>query len=118
MKPMDVLQQLQAWYTRQCDGDWEHQQGITIQSLDNPGWLVKVDLVGTDLIERPFNLVMEPVDAQGFQQSDRWLHCDVKDGVWHGAGDETKLGRILEAFITWANHGSSPPRDNGTEGKS
>lgn len=27
---------LQRWLLAQCDGDWEHGDGITIQSLDNP----------------------------------------------------------------------------------
>ena len=43
---MNSLQWLQQWYYAHCDDTWEHQHGITIQSLDNPGWLVKVDLAG------------------------------------------------------------------------
>ncbi|MGL4464545.1 MAG: Imm53 family immunity protein [Planctomycetia bacterium] len=27
---MDTLARLQDWYAAQCDGDWEHQQGIRI----------------------------------------------------------------------------------------
>ncbi|TMB85990.1 MAG: hypothetical protein E6J45_14585 [Chloroflexi bacterium] len=33
----DPLALLQHWYLSRCDGEWEHQRGITIESLDNPG---------------------------------------------------------------------------------
>lgn len=39
---------LQTWYSDRCDGDWEHEFGIKITTIDNPGWLLEVDLVGTD----------------------------------------------------------------------
>jgi hypothetical protein len=28
---------LQQWYADHADGEWEHQNGITIATLDNPG---------------------------------------------------------------------------------
>ena len=45
----ESLVRLQLWYSRQCDGDWEHGLGIRIESLDNPGWSVRIDLKGTNL---------------------------------------------------------------------
>src|SRR3954469_18783567 len=45
----DVLDQLQRWYAQHCNGEWEHSYGISIQTLDNPGWRVKIDLHQTDL---------------------------------------------------------------------
>ena len=39
---------LERWYQAQCDGDWEHHSGVTIETLDNPGWLVKIDLRGVE----------------------------------------------------------------------
>ncbi len=44
---MDSVQWLQTWYQAQCDNDWEHQYGVKIDSLDNPGWMVSIDLFGT-----------------------------------------------------------------------
>ncbi|WP_203237204.1 Imm53 family immunity protein [Streptomyces gilvosporeus] len=38
--PLDPLSSLTAWYTSQCDGGWEHEYGIRIETLDNPGWSV------------------------------------------------------------------------------
>ena len=97
-----ILQALQKWYADQCDGEWEHRYGIEISTLDNPGWLVKIDLVGTELEARSFEPIADNVDASGFQHSDRWLHCSVTDGVWQGAGDESKLHMILQTFLAWA----------------
>ncbi len=99
---MTLLHRLQDWYGRQCDGDWEHRRGVTIETCDNPGWWVKVELKGTPLEAKVFEPVSENVDARRFQQGPRWLDCRVLDGVWSGAGDETKLERILEIFLSWA----------------
>lgn len=32
----DTLLKIQNWYIEQFDGDWEHDDGIKIQSIDNP----------------------------------------------------------------------------------
>jgi len=29
---------LQSWCANHCDGDWERQHGIGIDTLDNPDW--------------------------------------------------------------------------------
>jgi hypothetical protein len=63
---------------------------------------VHINLKGTCLESVPFQHIAENVDAAGFEQGSRWLVCRVRDGVWEGAGDETKLERILEMFLSWA----------------
>lgn len=104
-----ALVRLQAWYARQCDGEWEHHHGITVESCDNPGWWVKIDLLGTPLAVRQFDPIAENVDTEDFQLGERWLVCRVAEGVWTGAGDETKLERILENFLSWAESTSNSP---------
>ena len=49
---MNALQRLQDWYSAQCNGDWEHQQGVRIESLDNPGWALDIDLADTALADK------------------------------------------------------------------
>ena len=44
-----MLEWLQDWYLKQCDGGWEHEYGIKIETLDNPGWKVIIDLAYTEL---------------------------------------------------------------------
>lgn len=99
---MDVLDELQRWYSTQCNGEWEQDRGIQIESCDNPGWWVKIDVAGTVLASREFQTIAESVDSNGCQQRDRWLYCRLANGVWHGAGDETKLRLIIKTFIDWA----------------
>ena len=99
---MSTLTRLQAWYSRYCDEVWEHKHGVVIESCDNPGWWVKVDLAGTPLQSRPFAEVEQGVDREGFPLGPRWMHCRVVRGVWHGAGDETQLEQVLERFLAWA----------------
>jgi hypothetical protein len=43
----NVLVWLQGWYAAQCDGDWEHERGVKIETLDNPEWAIRIDLEGT-----------------------------------------------------------------------
>jgi hypothetical protein len=99
---MSTLARLQAWYTHQCNGEWEHASGISIQSCDNPGWWVKIDLAGTPLEAATFTEIAEGVDAGRFALGPVWLSCHSEEGVWHGAGDETRLEQILEIFLAWA----------------
>lgn len=99
---MSTLARLQTWYTRQCNGVWEHASGVVIESCDNPGWWVKIHLRGTPLHPCAFAEVAEGVDSQRIARGPRWLSCRVEGEIWHGAGDETQLERILEIFLAWA----------------
>ena len=89
----DLLTQLQAWYADQCDGDWEHTYGITIESLDNPGWRVQVDLVGTRLAR----LIDEGVQVE--HSATDWLHWSVSDGRFVAACGPSGLGGAISAFL-------------------
>ena len=35
---VSIINWLEEWYVSNCDGDWEHTFGITINTIDNPGW--------------------------------------------------------------------------------
>jgi hypothetical protein len=95
---MGELDRLQAWYLAQCDGDWEHGFGVSIQTLDNPGWQVTVDLKGTslaDLLFLPVARGVEPDEAD-------WVHCKVEGHQFLGHGGAENLGEILRIFLEWA----------------
>jgi hypothetical protein len=49
-----TLRRFSDWYRSQCNDTWEHQYGIRIDSLDNPGWSVTISLTGTPLESRVF----------------------------------------------------------------
>lgn len=97
-----LLLRLSRWFATHCNGEWEHHHGISIQTTDNPGWWVRIALDGTELAGCDFAAVSDNVDARGFPSGQRWLHCSLKDGQWHGAGDETRLQEIIARFLAWA----------------
>ena len=46
---IELLFCLQKWFYSNCNGDWEHNQNITITTIDNPGWSVTINLENTDM---------------------------------------------------------------------
>jgi hypothetical protein len=97
---MDQLSRLRNWYAAQCDGDWEHSYGIKLDTLDNPGWQLYIDLVDTELEHRPFNAVL-----RGDSNADGdWLHCKVESGRFEAAGGIPNLPDMLESFLQWAGY--------------
>jgi immunity protein 53 of polymorphic toxin system len=91
-----TLEELQHWYRSQCDGDWEHGDGIKIESLDNPGWRVRISLRDTNLKSKPFRGISR------LEPENDWIRCWVQDGYFEGAGDAHKLEEILQTFLTWS----------------
>jgi Immunity protein 53 len=91
------LEWLCDWFASQCNGDWEHGFGITIGTLDNPGWSFRVDLTDTPLADRPFS-------PDEIEAGDRWLRLWKEDEppVFHAAGSPTALPEIIERFRKWA----------------
>src|SRR5205085_2561511 len=87
---------IEAWYRAQCNGYWEHANGITIETLDTPGWMVTIDLTETALEDHP----MQPVRHERSEQD--WIACTVERNKFRGQGDSTKLTEILEVFKKWA----------------
>lgn len=98
MERMDgdsLLAWLQDWYERQCDGDWEHQYGVSIETLDNPGWGVKIDLRGTALDGQS----LEWTRHDGSETN--WFQYGVRNERFEAFGDPQKLHTILRVFRDW-----------------
>jgi len=92
MSKLTLLRWIQQWYESECNGDWEHQYGVKIDTIDNPGWTVDIDLFETDLHDLQIEYCLE-------QSSERdWLGISVTKHVFEGIGDPTKLELILERF--------------------
>ncbi len=45
----ETIERIQDWYKINCNGDWEHSYGFKIETLDNPGWAIKIDIAETAL---------------------------------------------------------------------
>lgn len=47
----NIINWLEYWVKLQIDGDWEHEQGISITMFDNPGWNMVIYLVHYEPLE-------------------------------------------------------------------
>ena len=95
----NAVQFVQSWYQAQCNGVWEHANGITIETLATPGWQVTIDLGETVLEGR----TMREFAARRSERD--WIVCKVEHSQFRGEGDPNKLTAILHIFETFA----SPP---------
>jgi Immunity protein 53 len=105
---MNVWSDVQNWFASNCDGEWEHDFGIKIETMSDPGWLVVVDLDDTNLEGREFT----PVAEQTSESS--WIDCRVEQAKYRGMGDPSRVEEILRIFVDWAKSQNedwlTPPR--------
>ena len=99
----DVWTWLQAWYVNQCDGDWEHQYGVTISTLDNPGWEVKIDL--PDHNPAPASYQRRETHRSEDDWCITWTEVSGEEGTFHAACGPTNLAEALHSFRVWAAKG-------------
>jgi hypothetical protein len=87
-----MLDWLQRWYKDHCDGDWEHEYGVLIQNIDNPGWMVTIDLSYTEL-----SGLKIPHTLNDFSE-EHWLAYSIEDNKFIASGDPDRLDEILRLF--------------------
>jgi Immunity protein 53 len=98
---MDNLTWLQQWYASHCDGEWEHGHGVHIDTLDNPGWAIKIALRGTPYVE----LIFDEIERKGEED---WIVCRKRDGFFEGCGGAKNLDEILGVFRAWVDSRLEP----------
>jgi hypothetical protein len=103
---MSGLQRLQAWYAEQCNGSWEHECGVKIESIDDPGWRVRVGLRGTPLHAHDFT------ELERLHAGEEWVHCRVRNGCFEGYGGPQMLEEIVKIFLAWADTHAELPTAN------
>lgn len=81
-----------------CIGDWEHTYGITIETIDNPGWSLEVELADTPLYEKKFQDLKIQRDDE-----DDWVIVKVIDGNFIGYGGPQSLEELINIFLEWAS---------------
>lgn len=89
------LEWLENWYTSQCDGDWEHMYGITIETVDNPGWYITINLIGTECEKSYFPHLKNNADEMD------WYFCLVRNGNFEASCGPKQLEEILQIFRNW-----------------
>lgn len=94
---MNGLKKLEDWYSEQCDGDWEHEFGIRIENIDNPGWKIVIPLEKT-IYE---SLFFEEIEVNRTEND--WIHCKKDEGHFKGWGGSNNLNDILKIFFSWVD---------------
>lgn len=92
---VSLLEWLMVWYRSMCDGDWEHQNGIRISTIDNPGWSLDVDLSNTYLA----GISMPP---KMIERSDSdWLFVEIEDDTFRARGGIENLSEMMDTFVAF-----------------
>ncbi|MHA7966704.1 immunity 53 family protein [Paenibacillus sp. CAU 1782] len=86
---------MEEWYERQCNEDWEHTNGIKLDTIDNPGWVLEISLEETELEEKYF----KQIDIERSETD--WIHCRVENWVFKGYGGVKNLQEIIRTFKEW-----------------
>ena len=91
-----IIQWLQGWTKSQIDGDWEHELGISISMLDNPGWILSADVSN-------YGDFLKETKPLGRDNDVDWIDFEVrviaKTYVYIEIfGDISKLNKILYSF--------------------
>jgi len=93
-----MIRKLESWYVDQCDGDWEHGLGITIESLDNPGWMLRINIEATSLDQSGFDWVK-------IERSDLdWVFYRSTGRLFEAACGPQNLEEAIRLFLDFAGH--------------
>lgn len=93
---MDILLWLQKWFDENCVEDWQHFYGIKIETLDNPGWHISIDLKETRVENKPFQEIIKDLESDL-----DWLHCKVENTIFSGNCSPKHLITVLDLFKKW-----------------
>ena len=93
---MEAIERIQQWYADQCNGDWEHSWGIKITALDNPGWMIDINLTDTKLEEKLYN----PVKIERTERD--WVVAVIKNKQFQLRCGPLNLNEALTIFCDWA----------------
>jgi hypothetical protein len=100
----DPLTALQQWYLAQCDGDWEHEYGVELTTLDNPGWALDVNLA-----DSAFNVQDKERELVERSEHD-WVAWGVEREKFAGACGPLNLSELIGIFLAFVE---SPDRRTG-----
>ena len=90
------MNKLINWYREQCNGNWEHQYGFTIETTDNPGIWLQIDLLDTGI-----DLTSREVYSENNSDTD-WIVASVKDCKFDGACSLQNLDKLIGIFFSKA----------------
>jgi Immunity protein 53 len=91
-----IIEGLESWFSARCDGDWEHSYGLSIESTDNPGWHVEIDLMETVVADTELAFSREE------RSESDWVQFEIRAGKFVGSGGVGNLAEILRRFLVLA----------------
>jgi hypothetical protein len=91
----DAMALLEKWYASRCDGEWEHSYGVEIETIDNPGWVVKIDLRRTPKEKA----ALDPVKLD--RSDTDWIRYWTEKGQFHIACGAQNLSESIHIFLKW-----------------
>lgn len=95
---MTNLQWLQEWLLENCNMDSsDHDYDISIETLDNPGWHIRIQVQDTKLENEKFEKI-----AIQREDENNWLHCKVEDKTFESACGPRNLDEVISIFKEWA----------------
>ncbi|SRR5258708_36281531 len=89
------LSKLESWYASQCNGEWEHGYGVKIDTLDNPGWSLKIDLRGT----KKQNSALDRITIERTETD--WLQYWTEKKQFHLRCGTLNLSEAVDIFVKW-----------------
>jgi len=89
------LSALEQWYASQCNGEWEHGYGVQIDTLDNPGWNMRIGLHGT----KRQGAALARVALNRSQ--DDWISYWVEKEEFQVACGPKNLSEAIDIFVVW-----------------
>jgi hypothetical protein len=90
-----TLTWLQEWYADHSRGREVEGNGILIQTLEKPEWLIKINLSFSFLNSKQF----EDITIQ--RSIHDWLICKVQDNYFHGNCSLQNLIEVIDIFRDW-----------------
>lgn len=95
------LSKVVQWFRLQCDGDWEHQNGLSIESF-NGGWRVVIDVAETELEEA------ECSSCQVSGSDEKRLEASIANQRFTAQCGLDSLVEVLALFVACARRASEP----------
>jgi len=91
----DQLLWLISSYNYKCNDNLKPLLGVEIQTLDNPGWRVKIRLAESYSKDKHFQEI-------AFERTENdWIFCKIENSFFIGACGIFNLAEVMESFINW-----------------
>ncbi len=98
----NALDWLAHWYAQRCNDEWEHGYGIKLDTLDNPGWTLTINLADTALSGKPFDRQDANLESEDGDPNIRWHSCWVEDNNFRAACGVYDLSNVISIFRQFA----------------